>query len=288
MNRSTPEENPQERRPLRAFLFPLRASSFRDWRVLAGAVVVLVLAVFLVRGLQTRLSYAALLRSEPDAEAADPTLAKFAAAQAKPLYAKNCASCHGADMQGDTAKGIPNLADADWLYGSGRVAEIEKTVLYGIRSGDPKAWNLADMPAFGEAEPYRRYRVQPLRPQDIRDVIAYIRFVADKPADVEAAKRGAKIFDDTGQCYDCHANDSRGDSAIGAPNLIDDIWLYGDGSPDSVFRSVAHGHAGVCPAWTRRLKAGQVRALAVYIHNNAKPAKPVQAVAATQAQGKPS
>jgi cytochrome c oxidase cbb3-type subunit 3 len=242
-----------------------KRSRAKRWALGAG-LVALVVVVVAGLAIHRHREYAKLLRTEPDVEAADPALVRFATAQAKPIYQRECASCHGADMKGDPARGVPSLADNDWLYGEGRVPEIEKTILYGIRSGHPKTWNLAEMPGFGKPVPAATYKTQPLQPQEIRDLVDYLRFLADKPADKEAATRGVKLFSDRGQCFDCHGEDARGDPAIGAPNLIDDIWLYGDGSPQSVYDSIAHGHHGACPAWTRRLSAGEIRALAVYLH----------------------
>jgi len=57
-----------------------------------------------------------------------------------------------------------------------------------------------------------------------------------------------------------------GDGAIGAPNLTDRVWLYGDGSRAAIFNSIAGGRAGACPAWIGRLSAGEIRALAVFVH----------------------
>ena len=257
-----------------------------------AAVVVLALAVLLVRSVHTSSQYARLLRTEPDSIAQDVQLADFAVDEAKPLFARHCASCHGADLKGDRVRGVPDLTDSDWLYGTGRTAEIEKTILYGIRSGHNRGWNLADMPAFGEARPYRRYKVNPLAPQDIRDVIAYLRLLeGQKVVDQAAVARGAKIYADTGQCYDCHANDGGGDSAIGAPNLLDKIWLYGDGSDASVYKSIAHGHQGVMPAWTGRLKPGEIRALSVYVYTASHPKTPARtqaAAASPKQEGKSS
>ena len=112
-------------------------------------------------------------------------------------------------------------------------------------------------------------------------MIEFLRVLERKPADPAAAARGGKVFADTGQCFDCHSGDGGGDDAIGGPNLLDNIWLYGDGSRESLFQSIAHGRAGVCPAWSKRLKPGQIRALAIYISNTAKPGAPAP-------QGKPS
>lgn len=245
-----------------------------NWQVRIAIIAVAVIAVFaLYNAVHTAGMNARLLRYEADKTPADVTLTNFAVAEAKPIYARQCASCHGAEMKGDTRRGVPNLADNDWLYGTGRVAEIEKTILYGIRSKHPKAWNLAEMPGFAKPIPAATYKTVPLTPQEIRDIVEYLRLIEDKDSDPAAAARGVKLYGDKGQCFDCHSTDGRGDEAIGAPNLTDTIWLYGDGSRASVTNSVSHGHHGVCPAWIYKLAPAQIRALAVYIytasHNSA-------------------
>jgi len=45
---------------------------------------------------------------------------KAAVARAAPVYADQCAACHGPQGLGDTTKGAPNLTDGEWLYGSSR------------------------------------------------------------------------------------------------------------------------------------------------------------------------
>jgi cytochrome c oxidase cbb3-type subunit 3 len=40
--------------------------------------------------------------------------------RAAPLFADNCAACHGAQGKGDRQFGAPNLTDNEWLYGSAR------------------------------------------------------------------------------------------------------------------------------------------------------------------------
>jgi cytochrome c oxidase cbb3-type subunit 3 len=206
-----------------------------------------------------------LLRTDADQVPGNEALSRFAQAEGRPLYDKYCSSCHGANLAGDSARGIPNLTDDDWLYGSGQVSEIERVILYGIRAGNGNGWNLASMPAYASAVPYGRLAVDPLSPGDIRDTVEYLRTLEHKPADAVAARRGEEIFSGRGACYDCHAADGHGDTAIGAPNLTDDIWLYGDGSRQSVFESIARGHEGSCPAWTHRLSAWQARSVAVYV-----------------------
>jgi len=207
-----------------------------------------------------------LMRADPDAIVGNAALRTFATATGQPAYDRHCVSCHGAHMEGDRARGAPNLTDQDWLYGEGRVAEIERTILHGIRSGDPKAWNLADMPAFSQPVPYRRYKMAPLGPDEIRDVVEFLVVSAGKPGDRAAAARGTIVFDHKGQCFDCHAADAKGDSAIGAPNLLDDIWLSGNGSREDIYNIVAFGSGGYCPAWATQLDAVTIRALAVLVY----------------------
>jgi cytochrome c oxidase cbb3-type subunit 3 len=215
------------------------------------------------------------MRADPGSIARDAELRAFAIATAQPVYDRQCAGCHGDHMQGDRSRGVPSFSGRKWLYGEGRVAEIEHTILYGIRSGNPKGWNLADMPGFGLPIPYKRYKIESLEPGDIRDVIELILVSGKKPGDREAATRGAKIFADKGQCFDCHSGDMQGDTAIGAPNLIDGNWLYGNGTREDLYDTIARGRSGVCPAFVQQLSPATIRALAVLIFTNShkEPAK---------------
>jgi cytochrome c oxidase cbb3-type subunit 3 len=232
-------------------------------------------AVFgLAEAVHHHLMITRLLKTEADAVRRDESLWRFANREASPLYGEYCADCHGVNMAGNRARGVPNLRDGDWLYGSGQVSDIEHIILYGIRSGNGKGWNLAVMPAYASATSSSRLAVSPLSPQDIRDTVEYLRTLEHKPAQADAAARGREIFAGRGACYDCHAPDGHGDTAIGAPNLTDDIWLYGDGSRESVFDSIALGHSGSCPARFRQLAAWQARALAVYVASESLPTRP--------------
>jgi cytochrome c oxidase cbb3-type subunit 3 len=209
---------------------------------------------------------ARLMIANPDSIAGDGELSRYALAEGRRGFAAHCASCHGRSLEGDRQLGIPNLADGDWLYGTGRVSEIERIILYGIRSGHPKAWNLASMPAYATPNPYTAYKIEPLTPRDVNDVAAYLYAFRNEPPDPDAVARGAKVFSTTGQCFDCHGSDARGDPAIGAPDLTDATWLYGDGSLPSIALSIADGRAGACPPWIDRLAPATVRAIAVYVH----------------------
>lgn len=62
-----------------------------------------------------------------------------AAARGVPLFAENCASCHGADAKGDRSQGAPDLTDVEWLYGGERADILES--LNNGRQGVMPNWN---------------------------------------------------------------------------------------------------------------------------------------------------
>ncbi|MDP9082444.1 MAG: c-type cytochrome [Pseudomonadota bacterium] len=207
-----------------------------------------------------------MLMADPDAIPRDAELMRYAIPRGRDAFAEHCAHCHGDRMHGDRNKGVPNLVDADWLYGSGRVGEIERIVLYGIRSGHSKAQKLADMPAFATVNPYRRYRLEPLDPREVDEVASLLySFQHPHAADAAAVARGSEIYHGKGLCFDCHADHAKGDSAIGTPDLTDHIWLYGDGSMASIKAAISRGLAGVCPLWIGRLPPETIRAVALYV-----------------------
>ena len=80
------------------------------------------------------------------------------------------------------------------------------------------------------------------------------------PADkVEAGKARFVL------CAACHGADGRGNQAIGAPNLTDDIWLYG-GSSAAIRQTIMDGRHGQMPAhqW---LGDDKIRLLAAYVYS---------------------
>src|SRR5215831_3424462 len=131
-----------------------------------------------------------LVSAEPSEVTRHADLVRYAVGLARPAYASHCASCHGAGMQGDHARGAPSLKDAVWLYEDGSVGSIERTLLYGIRSGYGKARNITDMPGLG--------RSQQLSPAEVGDVTAYVRALSGGAGDPAAVQRGSVIFQTKG------------------------------------------------------------------------------------------
>ena len=227
-------------------------------RWLAVAAVALIVAAafaaFAVR--RAQLSYR-LVAVAADSAPRDPQLVRLAHQIAVPMFARTCARCHGADMKGDQALGAPDLTDKVWLYDSGNVSDIERTILYGIRSGHAKSRNITDMPAVG--------RLGVLNDGEIRDVVEYVEQLSHRPADAAAAARGQALFKDRGNCFDCHAPDGSGNPDYGSTDLTADVWTWG-GDRQTLFNSIRDGRHGKMDAYIGKLSFTQIRALALEIY----------------------
>ena len=190
-------------------------------------------------------------RAEADARAA-AYLAPFAAmtvpqlaadakamATARNLFQVNCAQCHGSD--GGGAKGFPNLADKQWQWG-GDPDTVVQTIMTG---------RVAAMPPWGEV----------LGAQGVDQVVAYVQQLSGQQADATLAAAGKTQFETV--CSACHGVDGKGNPLLGAPNLTDDVWLYGSDAA-TIKMAIEKGRNGQMPAFGERLGAERVRLLAAY------------------------
>jgi len=183
----------------------------------------------------------------------DPALLALARARGKTVFADNCAPCHGTGAAG--AKGYPNLNDDDWLWG-GSLDQIMQTIQFGARSGNAKAHE-GQMLAFG--------RDGVLKKEEIVTVANYVRSLAGLSiAAGSDAAAGKKIFAEN--CASCHGEGGKGNEELGAPNLTDQIWLYGSDEA-TLIETITSGRAGVMPAWSGRLDPVTIKALTVYVHS---------------------
>jgi cytochrome c oxidase cbb3-type subunit III len=195
----------------------------------------------------TRLAAASLAEIE-----STPEMLDFARALGGRAFADNCAPCHGTG--GGGAKGYPNLVDNDWLWG-GSLDAISQTITHGVRAGDEQG-RQGSMPAFG--------RDGMLKRDDVLVVAEYVRSLSGLSTTTGAdLSRGAKIF--AGNCAVCHGPDGKGNRALGAPNLTDQIWLYGSDT-QTIIDGIWNGHGGVMPAWGGKLDPVTIKALTVYVH----------------------
>ena len=232
-------------------------------RILAGiaAVCVLLLAGGLL--VQHRLRQSQLwnriLLTDGAALLRDHELMAFAISKAKPLYAARCSGCHGEEMRGDRGKGAPNLRDQYWLFGDGSLIEIERTVLYGVRSEQSKSRNVTDMPAFG--------LTGRLSEAEIRNLVQYLLQLRGEPHQAAAAAEGREVYNDVAKanCADCHGETAQGNTAYGAPDLTVDEWHSGDDSR-VFYDAIYSGQHRIMPGWLGTLDLAQIRALAIYVY----------------------
>ena len=192
------------------------------------------------------------IRALPIAEIRqDPKLLAFARTGGRAAFNNTCAACH--QVGGAGARGFPNLADDDWLWG-GTLADIEQTIRYGVRSEHDKT-RTSVMPRFGVDGM--------LTPAQIDDVVEHVLALSRQPHDQAKAARGATVFAE--QCVACHQRDGSGNRELGAPSLTDPIWLYG-GTRAAIRDSVFNARGGVMPAWEGRLDEATVKMLTLYVH----------------------
>ncbi len=192
--------------------------------------------------------------AEGDFEAikADPELLSFALAGGEAAFGDNCAPCHGRGAQGFV--GYPNLRDDAWIWG-GSLEGIQQTILHGIRSDDPQT-RMSMMPAFGELGILNR--------EQIVDTVQYVMSLSGNEEDAEAAARGQELY--ATNCAACHGPDGAGNQALGAPNLTDELWLYG-GDKDTLVETITYSRAGMMPAFSERLDPATIKKLAIYVHS---------------------
>lgn len=180
--------------------------------------------------------YAAFAAMPFDQLARDPK----AQAIGERLYMNNCAQCHASDARG--SKGFPNLTDSDWLHG-GTPEKIIETITLG---------RIGQMPPMAAAVG---------TPQDVKDVANYVMSLSGSPHDSVSAGLGKAKF---GVCAACHGADGKGNTAVGAPNLTDGIWLHGYGV-NAITEMVTKGKVNQMPAHANRLTEAQIRVLASYV-----------------------
>jgi cytochrome c oxidase cbb3-type subunit 3 len=185
--------------------------------------------------------YQKYLAMDVKAVAADPQ----AQGMGERLFLNNCAQCHGSDAGG--SKGFPNLRDRDWLYG-GAPEVISESITNG-RNGI--------MPPLGAV----------LGDDGMKNVANYVRSLSGLPHDKLRAELGKPQFMQI--CAACHGADGKGNQQLGAPNLTDQIWLYG-GSEATIVETISKGRGQGSavtrmPAHKDLLDPGKIQLLTAYV-----------------------
>ena len=158
------------------------------------------------------------------------------------LFANNCAVCHGQDAKGTT--GFPNLTDKDWLYG-GDTNSIKTSIVNGRGGMMPSFYTL-----LGE--------------EGINTVSAYILKLNGRETNNADALLGEEKFKQL--CVGCHGVDAKGNQMMGAPNLTDNIWLYG-GSLVTIKETLTKGRNGKKPAHKTLLSEDKIHVVSAYIYS---------------------
>ena len=172
-----------------------------------------------------------------DQIAQDPKALKLG----KAIFSNTCAACHGSSGQGAT--GYPNLTDNIWHWG-GAPDQILETVLNGRQAAMP-AWEAA----LGGKE-------------GVTAVAVYVQSLHGLKVDPALANIGKNKYETI--CVSCHGPDGKGMQAVGAPDLTDDYWLYGD-SLATLQQSIGQGRNGQMPAHSPILGETRARLAAAYV-----------------------
>jgi cytochrome c oxidase cbb3-type subunit 3 len=175
-----------------------------------------------------------------------PQLAQNPVAMAlgRSIFSNTCAGCHGSSGRG--AKGFPNLTDDIWHWG-GKPDQILQTVLDG-REGVMPPWGSVLTGMGGD--------------NAVTSVTAYVRSLSHPNDNDYFAAQGKPLFE--GICVACHGPAGKGNQAIGAPDLTDSYWLYGDSNED-LRKTIAEGRHGVMPAHRQLLGETRARLVAAYV-----------------------
>ena len=157
------------------------------------------------------------------------------------LFATNCSVCHGSDARG--AFGFPNLSDDEWLWG-GSPERIKETLRQGRQAAMP-AW----LAVIGD--------------NGVRDVSGYVRSLSGRESEKADLEAGKAIFQTN--CVACHGPEGKGNNLLGAPDLTDEVWLYGS-SMLQVQQTVRYGRNGNMPSQAH-LGEDKIHMLASYVYS---------------------
>lgn len=158
------------------------------------------------------------------------------------LFASNCAQCHGSDARGN--RGFPNLTDDEWIWG-GSIEAIRTSITNGRQAAMPP-WAAV----LGEG--------------GVANVAHYVLSLSGAlPAGAESAAGEAQF---KGICASCHGPDGKGNPLLGAPNLTNDIWLYGN-DLEQIKNAIRNGRNGQMPAFGEQLDEARIHLLTAYVHS---------------------
>ena len=164
-----------------------------------------------------------------------------ALALGRSLYASYCTTCHGSDARG--APGYPNLTDDDWQWGGS-----EQNIITSISKG-----RIANMTPWAQILG---------SDEAVDDMVTYVQSLSGM-VDASAVKDSARTQFTT-FCAACHMPTGTGNPVLGAPNLTDDIWLYGSDAA-TIRTAIVEGRNGQMQPHGELLGENRTRILAAYV-----------------------
>lgn len=156
------------------------------------------------------------------------------------LFLNHCAQCHGSDARG--ALSFPNLVQGDSMYG--RTPEALQTSIAQGRNGVMPAMNTS------------------ISPKVAGEIAQYVRSMSGLSHDQIRVIPGKREY--LNNCVACHGVEGKGNKALGAPNLSDDVWLYGS-SEATIVNSILNGRHNRMPAQEHLLTPEQIRLLTAWV-----------------------
>lgn len=165
------------------------------------------------------------------------------------VFANHCATCHGSDARG--ARGFPNLTDGVWQWG-----EPPEVILQSVLHGRQAAMPPMAVALGGE--------------QAVTEVAVYVQSLSGQKVDSALAAAGKPKFELL--CAACHGAAGTGNPMLGAPDLTDEVWLYG-GDFDSIRTAIEHGRSGQMPAFGELLGDARSRLVAAWVYARSQPAE---------------
>ena len=95
-------------------------------------------------------------------------------------------------------------------------------------------------------------------PKTAGDIAQYVRSLSGPTADPVRVFRGKREF--ANYCVACHGVDGKGNQSLGAPNLTDEVWLYGS-SEATIVQTILEGRQNRMPAHEDVLTPDQIKIL---------------------------
>ena len=186
---------------------------------------------------------------EPTQPPPEPTAAEArlfppqmpSAVRGQPIFAANCATCHGEAGDGSGLAGAANFTDVEFVRGE-KPAEFYVAIRDGVAG--------SAMPAWGET----------LNEMEIWDVLYYEWSLATDPAEVG---QGAALF--AANCVACHGEAGDGSGLAGAANFTDQEFMANE-PPTEFFEKIVEGVEGsAMPAWGETFSEEEIWSLVNYV-----------------------